>query len=75
LGDQPDEAARIARLRPHGPLACTHLRGGVTPSRYDHLLVTDDVGVEAFRYVIGDAFAAGSDHALVQATLRISANE
>lgn len=72
LAKQPEERARIERLRPQGPLACSHMRGGHTPSRYDHILVSDDLEVTTCTYVVGDAFAAGSDHALVQATLRFS---
>lgn len=71
LAERPEEQARIGRLRPHGPLACSHMRGGRTPSRYDHILVSDDVQVTSCSYVVGDAFAAGSDHALVQASLQV----
>ena len=71
LDEHPDELARLTQLRPHGPLACTHLRGNTIPARYDHLLVSDDVGIICIDHVVADAFAAGSDHALVHAQVAL----
>jgi len=68
LADHPDALARITAHTPHGPLATTHYRGNRTPSRYDHLLITDDIAVRHIDHLT-TAFDAGSDHALVHATL------
>lgn len=61
---------RLRRLRPEGPLAVTHMAGGNAPRRYDHILTTGCDIIDA-GHVIGDAFAAGSDHALVHALVRL----
>jgi hypothetical protein len=72
LQSHPDERERIRALRPHGPLACTHLRGNQTPSRYDHLLISERLRVEHIAYITHDAFAAGSDHALLHAEIELA---
>ena len=71
LAEHPDEQARITVTHPDGPLATTHLRGGSTPCRYDHLLATDDIAVDGVDHVTDPAFTAGSDHGIVQAQLRL----
>lgn len=64
-----EACARIEHLRPEGPLAVTHMAGGA-PRRYDYVLTRDFDVLEA-GYIIDDAFAAGSDHALAHALLHL----
>jgi hypothetical protein len=47
------------------------MAGGKAPRRYDYILTR---GCEVLNagYIIGDAFAAGSDHALAYAHVRLS---
>lgn len=71
LDAHPELRDSIRALRPHGPLACTHLRGNQVPSRYDHLLINERFTVQRIEYVTHDAFAAGSDHALLDAEVQV----
>lgn len=71
LADHPDVRDSIRELRPTGPLACAHLRGNQIPSRYDHLLISERFTVQRIEYITHDAFAAGSDHALLDADVEI----
>lgn len=61
-------AERVRRDFPDGPLAVTHVRGGV-PCRYDAVYASPEFAVDAVEHHWADAVAAGSDHALVRATL------
>jgi exonuclease III len=73
LSSHPAELERICRLRPSGPLAVTHNRGtgGSTKGcRYDHLLISRDLEVQAMGFEFADAVGAGSDHAVVWAELQ-----
>lgn len=64
-----EECDRLRRLRPDGPLVVTHMAGGRAPRRYDHIL-TRGCAVVSAGYVVADALAAGSDHAVAHARLR-----
>lgn len=64
---------RFRSLRPDGPLAVTYVAGGAG-RRYDHILIRGCEVVSA-GHVLGDALAAGSDHALVHALLRLPQND
>ena len=59
-------------MRPDGPLAVSYIRGNkrkYTPSRYDFIYATKDIGVINVKYLYDEAIEAGSDHALVLAEL------
>lgn len=71
LDAHPKVRDSIRELRPEGPLACTHLRGNQIPSRYDHLLISERLTLQKIEYVTHDAFAAGSDHALLDAEVHV----
>lgn len=67
----PDELAAVRRERPDGPLRISHRTGSVrNPRRYDSIWVSDDLVVTDVAYDYEGAIAAGTDHALVTATLR-----
>jgi endonuclease/exonuclease/phosphatase family metal-dependent hydrolase len=66
------DLAHVRRLRPEGPLAVTHMAGGKAPRRYDYILAKGRAVLDA-GYIVADAFAAGSDHALAYATLQLPA--
>jgi endonuclease/exonuclease/phosphatase family metal-dependent hydrolase len=70
---RPGHAATGGRRR-GGPLAVSHLRGrgrGAVPCRYDHVLVSPEIGVGEVRYLWDAAREAGSDRAAVVADLTI----
>ena len=67
LDDHPDELARIRAERPDGPLAISYRLPGGAPRRYDHLFVTDDIGVDDIRYRPPNR--DGSDHGAIVADL------
>jgi hypothetical protein len=72
LEGRPDMMAAIRAQRPHGPLAVSHVRGsGKTriACRYDFIYVSTHLAVEAVAYLHEEALEAGSDHALVVASL------
>ena len=72
LSSHPEEYEEIKRLRPEGPLAVSHRRGG-TNDRFDYIMVSEEFAVERVLHH-WDAAAAGvggSDHGLVQAYLRL----
>jgi hypothetical protein len=58
----------IATQRPEGPLAITHRRRGIN-CRYDAIYVSPEFHVTAVQHLWDDAIAAGSDHAVVIASL------
>lgn len=73
LAAHPDEMEQIRALRPQGPLAVSHdtgKQGNYVPRRYDVICATPDFQVERVEYLYEEALQAGSDHALVVATLR-----
>ena len=72
LSANPDALGRISSEHPDGPLAVTHLRGkkGI-PCRYDQVWVSPEWAVEPVRHLTEASFAAGSDHALVSATIQL----
>lgn len=75
LADRPEVMSAICAERPRGPLATSHFRGRGktrTACRYDFIYVTQDFDVENVSYLMEEAIKAGSDHALVAATLRAS---
>lgn len=68
LDANPGLAARIRGDRPDGPLAVTHRRRGVD-CRYDAIYASPDLAVGHAEHLWDEAVDAGSDHALVRATL------
>jgi hypothetical protein len=67
---------KIMRQHPSGPLATSYVRGNGRvwrDSRYDFVLVSPELKVPDVRYLMKEARAAGSDHALVVAVLEIDA--
>jgi hypothetical protein len=74
LRRDPGRRADVLGRRPAGPLAVSYVSGdgrGATACRYDHVLVSPDFEVDDVRHLYDEAVAAGSDHALVLAELRI----
>ena len=71
LERHPEELDRIRAERPQGPLAITHvLRRSGQPRRYDHLLVTVDLDVDAIEH--REPHADGSDHGAIVVDLSLS---
>lgn len=68
LQANPELADRVRVSRPDGPLAVTHQRRGVA-CRYDAIYASPEFTVEDVEHHWDTARAAGSDHALVRATL------
>jgi hypothetical protein len=71
-----DPARREAVLaeRPDGPLAVSYRRGhgrDAIDCRYDHVLVSPGFEVQDVRYLLDEALAAGSTHAVVVADLGV----
>jgi hypothetical protein len=71
LDDAPDRWEAIRAARPDGPLEVSFVRRAGRRARYDHLFVTDDVHVERIDY--RQPYADGSDHSLIVADLRLTA--
>lgn len=74
LIERPDQLAEIARQRPTGPLAISHVRGrrqNATACRYDFIYVSPAISVLDIKYLYEESVQAGSDHALVTALLEI----
>ena len=67
LEDHPDELAAIRARRPNGPLATTYVRGGnhPVPDRFDVVMISPSIEVDAIEHGYEDSLAAGSDHAFV----------
>ena len=70
LDDCPEEFALVQAERPDGPLAISYRLPGGEARRYDHLFVTDDIGVDGISYRAPQA--DGSDHGAVIADLYLS---
>jgi hypothetical protein len=74
LAARPDEMQQLRAARPQGPLAMSYVRGQQqgkpTPCRYDVICAAPDFQVEQVAYLYEEAVQAGSDHALVVATLQ-----
>ena len=68
VASDPAMAARVRAEAPDGPLAITHMRGGV-PCRYDAIYASPEFAVMEVQHLWNEARAAGSDHALVRAVL------
>jgi hypothetical protein len=68
LQANPAEAAQVRAERPHGPLAVTYRRGK-TDCRYDAIYASPEFHAERVEHLWDEARGAGSDHALVRATL------
>jgi endonuclease/exonuclease/phosphatase family metal-dependent hydrolase len=68
LRNNPDAYAALIRLRPSGPLEVTYKRGA-TLDRFDYIMVSDDLHVDAISHDFDGACGAGSDHGLVSAVL------
>jgi hypothetical protein len=78
LATHPAELTAIKQLRPNGPLEITHVRGKSlkrTPCRYDFIYCTPSTIVDSISHLYERSLAAGSDHALVMADLRIASAE
>jgi hypothetical protein len=74
LENNQDLKATIEQNWPEGPLAVSHLTGkgrGQTERRYDFIFVTPEIKVKCVEYLFEEACAAGSDHALVYAKLKV----
>ena len=72
LARDPQRRAAVLADAPEGPLATSHVRGrgaGRVACRYDHVLASPEFAVLEVDYRWEEAVAAGSDHALVVATL------
>jgi endonuclease/exonuclease/phosphatase family metal-dependent hydrolase len=72
LDADPQRRAEVLAEHPDGPLAVSHLRGRGgqrTACRYDHVLASPELAVRDVRYLWDEAVAAGSDHALIVASL------
>jgi hypothetical protein len=73
LAAHPEELEEILRVRPEGPLAISHdtgkRNGKSNPRRYDCICATPDLQVEGVEYLYEEGLQAGSDHALVIATM------
>lgn len=68
LDAHPDDLERVMTDRPQGPLAVTYvISQSGAQRRYDHLLVSDDLHVEAIEHRQPDA--DGSDHGMIVADL------
>lgn len=79
LDDHPAELEQIRAERPDGPLAISYRTGKRraslgSPRRFDALWVSPEVEVVTIEYHYEAAIAAGSDHALVVATLTSKAS-
>lgn len=78
LTDDPARLHAVALLHPSGPLAVSHHTGkrqddpGV-PRRYDSLWISPEIAVDTITYDYAQAIAAGTDHALLTAELRLQA--
>ncbi len=73
--DHPDALRRRVQYYPRGPLADSYHRGRkgkFVRSRYDSIRISPGIIVEEVNYLYDEAFAAGSDHALVVAVLAIT---
>lgn len=68
LQGQSELAQEVRNARPDGPLAVTHLRRKIA-CRYDAIYASPEFTVENVEHHWDNARAAGSDHALVRATL------
>jgi hypothetical protein len=75
LAAHDDEYQRLrAELPKDGPLAVTYTRGTKerpTPDRFDYVFMSDELHCVGIEHRYDDAVAAGSDHALVIATLTL----
>lgn len=75
LGANPDRYAALrSQLPPDGPLAVTYVRGSKqrpVPDRFDYVFMSEELGCLDIEHRYDDARAAGSDHALVIASLAI----
>lgn len=76
LDRRPELREQAVAERPDGPLAVSYIRGRdgqkQTRSRYDAVYASDHFEVADVRYLYEEAIAAGSDHAVVVATVRLS---
>lgn len=75
LDDHPDELVAIRARRPKGPLATTYVRGGnyPVPDRFDVVMISPSIQVDAIEHGYEDALAAGSDHGFVACDVSLSA--
>lgn len=75
LEDHPEVFRAVRALRPEGPLEVSFVRGPGRHRylcRYDHILISGDFRPASVRYLYNASVAAGSDHSLVVADLRIA---
>lgn len=71
LDQRPDLAAQAREAAPDGPLAVTHRRQGID-CRYDAIYASPEFTVEDVQHLWAEAVAAGSDHALVRASMLLA---
>lgn len=70
LKHHPEQARQVLVSHPNGPLAMTHVRRGI-PCRYDAIYASPEFRVIQVEHRWEDAVTAGSDHAMVTATLEL----
>jgi endonuclease/exonuclease/phosphatase family metal-dependent hydrolase len=71
LRANPTKHAELKALRPDGPLEVTHRRGGHGKAdRFDYIMISAEFAVDRMAHHYEQACAAGSDHALITASLR-----
>lgn len=74
LAAQPERMAEVIAERPTGPLAVSLMAGRRrsgegAPRRYDTLWISPEWTVLNMHYDLDAAVSAGSDHAIVRATI------
>ena len=78
LERDPGRRAAVLADTPEGPLATSHVRGrgvGRVACRYDHVLASPEFTVLDVEYRWEEAVEAGSDHAVIVATLHADASD
>ena len=74
LKARPAHYQQLLKKRPKGPLATSYVRGSTKrpqPDRFDYIFASGHFETEYCSYEYDDATAAGSDHGLVLADLRL----
>ena len=74
LRGHPREYEEIKERRPHGPLAVSYVRGSRNnpiEDCFDYIFVSEEIEVADSSYDYQGATAAGSDHGIVTAGLRL----
>ena len=72
LAKDPARRRALEQRRPGASLATTYVRGGrnaPVAERMDRLFISDQIETVEVEHILSDAFAVGSDHAIVSAEL------